>query len=107
MTGTNFQGGSITNLTLSGLSTGNSNYVTGQLTVYGSINGPVTVASNATLTWDGQVNAQITAQPGATLNWRGNRLYTPLYIPGNAVLNITGPDNPQVFNWLTNAGTMN
>ena len=107
LTGTNFQGGSITNLTLSGLSTGNSNYVTGQLTVYGSINGPVTVASNATLTWDGQVNAQITAQPGATLNWRGNRLYTPLYIPGNAVLNITGPDNPQVFNWLTNAGTMN
>ena len=102
-----FQGGSITNLVLSGLSLNTSNLITGSLTVYGSINAPLVVASNATLTWDGQVNAQITAQPGATLNWRGNRLYTPLYIPSNAVLNITGPDNPQAFNWLTNAGTMN
>ena len=64
LTGTNFQGRDISNLVLNGVSIATSNLVTGNLTVYGSINAPLVVASNATLTWDGQVNGQITAQPG-------------------------------------------
>ena len=108
LTGTAFQGGSVTNLTLNGLATGNSNYVTGQLTVYGTINGPVTVASNATFTWSGNVNAQITAEPGSTLIWQGGNLGTPLYIPTNVVLNVDAIYNTaQIAATLTNAGTLN
>ncbi len=108
VTGSNFQGGSVTNLTLNGLNAGSSNYVTGQLTVYGNINGPVTVASNASLTWSGNVNGQITVLPGATLNWLGNNLSTPLYIPTNAVLNVDAIYGTAFQAApLTNAGTLN
>ena len=102
-----FQGGSITNLTLNGLNTGNSNYVTGQLTVIGAINAPVTVASNAVLTWNGTVNAPIIAEPGAILNWEGGDVYAPLYIPTNSVLNVAGPAFMQIQGAFTNAGTVN
>ena len=107
-TGSGFQGGAVTNLTLNGLNIGNSNYVTGQLTVYGNINAPITVASNATLTWSGTVNAQITARPGANLVWQGGTLQSPLYVPTNATLNIDaiyGTAFQQAA--LTNAGTVN
>lgn len=102
-----FQGGSVTNLTLNGLNLGDSNYVTGSLTVYGSINAPVTVASNAVLTWNGNVNAPITALPGAILNCEGGNINNPLFIPTNAVLNFPGPNQTTIAAWLTNAGTIN
>ncbi|HEV7926591.1 MAG TPA: Ig-like domain-containing protein, partial [Verrucomicrobiae bacterium] len=101
-----FQGGSITNVTLNGASLGSSNLVTGTLTINGNINGPLVVASNASLTWNGNVNAQITVMPGATLNWAGGTCYYPLYIPSNAVLNLTA-NQMLMQNWLTNAGTIN
>ncbi|MGA2747428.1 MAG: hypothetical protein ABSG59_01520, partial [Verrucomicrobiota bacterium] len=105
LTSPGFQGGSITNLVLNGLSINTSNLITGSLTVYGNINAPLVVASNATLTWNGWLSAPLTVEPGATLNWSGGYLGVPLYIPTNAVLNLTG--NVQLREWLANAGTIN
>ncbi len=107
MTGSNFQGGVITNLSLTNLTLASSNLVTGQLTVIGTINSPLTIASGATLTWSGTVNAPITVESGATLNWLGGGMNAPLYIPTNAVLNINAIYGTAQSDLLTNAGTIN
>ena len=78
---TNFQGGTITNLTLNGQNLAGSNVVSGTLTLNGGINGPLTVLSNAVLNWNGNVNAALTLNPGAVANWYGGTLYTPLTDP--------------------------
>jgi hypothetical protein len=107
-----FQGGSITNLTLNGASLAGTNLLTGTLNLSGSLTGPLTVASNATLNLGGSIGTyngqtQLTLQPGATMNWTNGSLFAPLTIPTNSVLNFAGSGSIYVYDPITNFGTMN
>ena len=102
-----FQGGQITNLVLNGASISGSNFVTGTLNLSGSVQGPLTVASNATLNLGGNINASVTLLPGSTLNWSNGYSYNPLTIPSNCVMNLTGPGEVVLYAPMTNAGTVN
>jgi len=100
-----FQGGAITNLALNGASLEGSNTVTGILNLNGSVEGPLTVATNATLNFNGSIFSPLTLLPGATMNWSGGYMYMPLTVPTNAVVNLAGTIYVEAP--LTNAGTVN
>ncbi len=84
-----FQGGTITNLTLSGMLLEGTNTVTGVFNCGNGFNGSLLVA------------------PGAMMNWTGGMSTGPLTVASNAVLNITGNGAVNVGQPLTNAGTVN
>ena len=112
-----FQGGTITNLVLNGASLAGTNTLTGVLNLTGSLFGPLTVVSNATLNWHDTDEyyydyyyyspGALTLLPGSTLNWSNGYSYNPLTIPTNAVVNLVGPGELDVYVPLTNAGTFN
>jgi hypothetical protein len=86
--GSNFQGGTITNLTLLG----------------GVLNGNNTVSG--TLNSAADLTGSLTVQGGATVNWSGGHALGPIQVANNAVLNITGGNTKYLWNALTNAGTV-
>jgi hypothetical protein len=91
--GPNFQGGTITNMTLNGANLGGTNAISGLLILNDSwINGSLTVLSGGTLDWGNGPAAALNG--GSTLN-----------IEPNAVLNITGPVS--FAGAATNGGTVN
>src|SRR6266849_5468991 len=85
--GTNFQGGTITNLTFGGTLSGNYT-VSGTFNCGGGVAGSLQVLS------------------GATLNWSGGTAAGPVTIASNAVLSLSGSNNKFLLNVLTNAGTV-
>ena len=86
--GQNFQGGTITNLTLSAGTLNGNNTVGGTFTSAAALPGSLTLLS------------------GATVNWNGGSIAGPVNIAAGANLNIGG--SPQKYLWgpLTNAGTV-
>lgn len=86
--GPNFQGGSITNLTMLG------GTLTGDNIVSGAFN------------WAGTLPGSLRLQSGATVNWSAGTMLGALTIASNAVLNITGNSAKSIRNALTNAGTV-
>ncbi|MGA2541554.1 MAG: Ig-like domain-containing protein, partial [Verrucomicrobiota bacterium] len=105
--GPNFQGGSISNLTLTGLGIAGSNLVTGVLNLRGDVAGPLNVASGATLSVSGNITALVTLQPGATFNWSGQYLNAPVTVAAGAVWNLAPTNYALVEALVTNAGTIN
>jgi hypothetical protein len=86
--GTNFQGGTITNLNLPGSQLSGNYTVTGTFTCGGGLSaGSLLVA------------------PGGVMNWTGNGLSGPLTVSSNAVLNIDS-NNVSLYAPLTNSGTV-
>ena len=87
--GPNFQGGTITNLTLGGVT------VNGDHTVSGTFN------------WAGAtVSGSLLVGAGATVNWSRGTANGPLTVASNGFLSLTGSDNKDLANVLTNAGTV-
>ncbi|HEX3716951.1 MAG TPA: DUF642 domain-containing protein [Verrucomicrobiae bacterium] len=86
--GPSFQGGVITNLTLSGTALTGSNAVTGVFTCGDGFTGPLLV------------------EAGATMNWTGGTATGPLTIASNALLNLSGTSSKTLQSPLTNAGTI-
>jgi len=87
--GPTFQGGTITNLTLSGTALNGTNTVSGIFNCGGGFSGSLLVAA------------------GGTMNWTGGDSAGPLNVASNAVLNIAGNSTVYVEAPLTNAGTVN
>ena len=89
--GTNFQGGTITNLTLTGSTLSGSNLVTG------------------TFNWNsGTLAGGLWVAPGATVNWGSGTLAGPLGIATNGVLNLIGNVGSMFLDsGFTNAGVVN
>jgi len=102
-----FQGGTITSLALNGASLEGTNTVTGVLSLSGNVEGPLTVASNATLNLGGAIISSLTLLPGATLNWSNGYANAPVTILSNAVVNLVGPGTIDLYAPMTNAGTVN
>ena len=87
--GPNFQGGTITNLTLAS-STLNGNYtVTGTFNCGAGVSGSLQVAG------------------GALVNWSGGTISGALNVASNVVLNLNGTSAVYLGGALTNAGTVN
>ena len=105
--GPQFQGGSITNLTLTGVTLAGSNYITGTLNLTGSISGPLLLASNAVLNWaGGSANGIISLTPYSTMNWAGGTVGQPLLVPTNATVNLVSGAEKDFAAPLTNAGAI-
>ena len=88
--GSNFQGGAITNLTLSGSTLAGTNAVTGMLNwVAGTVTGPLTIASSGVLNLNGSgvAHLQSALTNAGTVNWSGGTL---------EVNNCSGPAGPIV-----------
>jgi Bacterial Ig domain/Protein of unknown function (DUF642)/Divergent InlB B-repeat domain len=83
-----FQGGSITNFTLDGVTLTGSNYVTGVLNLNGTVSGFMTIA------------------PGATVNWLGGGFGAGFLVSSNATVNMTGNSGKFISANSTNAGTI-
>ena len=124
--GTNFQGGTITNLTTSATLTGDLTVsgvfncgggVTGNVVVTnggtlnfsgGNISGNLTLDPGATVNWSGgNVNGNVLVPGGAVLNWSGGGAFGPLNIATNGILNLVGNGSETVYAPLTNSGTIN
>ncbi len=104
--GTNFQGGTITNLT-SGASLSGNYTVSGRFSCAGGSSGNLEVAGGALLNWSGgNINGGLTLAGGGTANWSGGGAYGPVSIATNAVLNLVG-GGVVLCAPLTNAGTIN
>ena len=86
--GANFEGGTITNLTLSGTALTGTNTVTGTLTCGNGFTGPLLVAA------------------GGTFNWTGGTAGGSLMVASNGLVNISGSSGKTLQNTLTNLGTV-
>jgi hypothetical protein len=124
--GTNFQGGTITNLTFGGVLSG-SYTVSGTFNCSGGVSGTLTVVSGGTLNWSGGNIGALVVNSGGTLNWSGGTLLSgfsvvpgafinwsgglvsgPVSVPTNGVLTIDANGNTVALgNTLTNQGTVN
>jgi choice-of-anchor C domain-containing protein len=107
-----FEGGTITNLSLTNQTLEGTNTVTGTLTISGSsssVTGPITVASGGVLNVSGaSLTGPLVVAAGGIVNWSGSRTESPgawVSIASNGVLNITGNFDASVT--VTNAGTVN
>jgi hypothetical protein len=84
-----FQGGTITNLTLSGATLSGSHTVSG------------------TLNWNGAtITGALGIGSGATVNWSAGTATAPINVATNGVLNLIGSSTKALQNTLTNAGTI-
>ena len=83
-----FQGGSITNLTLPGMTLNGTNSVIGTATLGGGDSGALTVASNG------------------VVNWTGGNVSGSLTVASNGVLNVTGNAEKDLLAPLTNSGSV-
>ena len=86
--GSNFQGGSITNLTLLGGNLPGSNNVSGIFNTAAALSGSLTVL------------------PGAAVNWSGGSMQGPVYVAAGALLTISSGGTKDLYGALTNAGTV-
>ena len=84
-----FQGGFITNLTVTGDNLTGTNVVTGVLNLNGNTTGPLVVAS------------------GGVLNWSGGTISGGLVISNGGVLNLAIANNAFMSSPMTNAGVVN
>ncbi len=106
--GPNFQGGTITNLTLSGPTLGGNYTVSGLFNCGNGISGSLAVAGGATVNWSGgTVSGTLAAAGGATVNWSGGTAQGPVVVGTNGVMNLTGSATRYIYSSLTNAGTVN
>jgi hypothetical protein len=122
--GTNFQGGTITNLTFGGSLTGNHT-VGGTFNCSGGVSGNLEVLSGGTLNWSGgNINGLVVDSggalnwsqgtllsglnivPGASVTWSGGTITGPMVVATNGVLNLVGNSTKILQNVLTNAGTV-
>src|SRR5208337_1066922 len=87
--GTNFQGGTITNLTLSGSVLSGNWAVSGTFNCGDGFSGSLLVAS------------------AATMNWSGGNAAGSLTVASNGVLNVSGNGTKYLEGAVTNAGTVN
>jgi len=85
--GPNFQGGTVTNLTLRGVT------LTGSYIVAGALNCSA-----------GTEGAGLVVAPGGVFNWSGGIVGGPLTIANNGVFNISGSSAKFIRNAVTNAG---
>jgi choice-of-anchor C domain-containing protein len=83
-----FQGGVITNLTLTTSALSGAHSITGTLTCGGGFTGPLLV------------------EAGATMNWSGGTAAGSLTVASNGTLNISGSGTKDLENALTNEGTV-
>ena len=75
-----FQGGAITNLTVTGITLTGSNTVTGVLNLNGTVNGPLVVASGGVVNWSGgEIDDGLTIAQGGVLNMAGSDSSLYLY----------------------------
>ena len=95
--GPGFQGGSITNLTLAGMTLGGTNVVTGTLNwTAAAMQGALTVASNGVLNISGSAEKDLYCPltNAGTVNWTGTGHLRVLYYPGiyyyGAIDNLAG-----------------
>ncbi len=94
--GDGFQGGTITNLTLSGSTLAGTNTVSGVMNwVSGIVNGPLSVASTGVLTLSGGGNLWLGSSltNAGTVNWTGGALQFDPYDYGNSagpIVNLAG-----------------
>lgn len=86
--GPNFQGGTITDLAMSGGTLNGNNTVSGLL------------YSGANLT------GSLTLLPGAAVNWAGGSIQGPITVPAGASLTISSNTSKYLWGALTNAGTV-
>ena len=123
---TNFQGGTITNLTSGSTLNGSFTVggvfncgggVTGSLLVTnggtlnfsgGTIGGNLTLTAGATVNWSGgNVNGSVQVPAGAVFNWSGGTAVGPMNVATNGVVNLVGGGSVTVGGPLTNAGIIN
>jgi hypothetical protein len=117
--GTGFQGGTITNLTLDGISLTNTLPLTGTLTTTnGTVYDSIVVSNKALLNVNGTtLNAQVTVENGgeflasgtATLSQAGQAGNTNnwLWVQSGGLLDASVGATLSLYSVLTNAGTMN
>ena len=86
--GPNFQGGAITNLTMTG----------------GTLNGNNTVSG--AFNWSASLPGSLTLRNGAVATWTGGSVAGSLNVSTGAVLNVAGSAVKQIWNAMTNAGTV-
>src|SRR5207244_4485903 len=88
--GTNFQGGTITNLTLGSATLSGNQTVNGTLNFTNGLSGSLTVLGGAVVNWGGGTIANnLTVLGGAVMNWSGGTASGPINIASNGVLNIS------------------
>ena len=114
--GPNFQGGSITNLTLNGVTLNGTNRVSGVFNCGNGLTGSLQVLAGGIMNWSGgtiTTNTAVTNGPvltvagGAVINWSGGTLSGPMTIASSGILNISGSNSKYVYNAINNAGTVN
>jgi hypothetical protein len=104
---TNFQGGSITNLTLNGSALSGSYVVSGALSLADGVTGGLVVTNGATFNWNGgTITGPLDIASTATLNMSTGTANNYVTIRTNAALNFI-TSGGKTFNYaLTNAGTV-
>jgi Bacterial Ig domain/Protein of unknown function (DUF642) len=105
--GPDFQGGSISGLTLNGISIAGSNVVSGALNINGDILGALTIAAGGNVTVNGYIAAPVLIQSGGTLNWNGIYLEDPINIAVGGTLNLSPTNYAYIESPITNFGTIN
>jgi hypothetical protein len=105
--GSNFQGGTIANLTSGATLNGNFT-VSGRFNCGGGVSGSVLVANGGTLSFNGgTISGSLTVAGGALANWSAGNASGPISIATNGVLNVVGSGSVGLYASLTNAGTIN
>src|SRR5208282_4696739 len=85
--GTNFQGGTITNLTTGAVLQG-SFTVSGVFNCNGGVSGNVLVSDGATLNFSGgTIGGNLTLAGGGLVNWSGGNVSGALSVPAGGILN--------------------
>ncbi|HEY5912400.1 MAG TPA: hypothetical protein VJA21_17500, partial [Verrucomicrobiae bacterium] len=102
-----FQGGTITNLILTGSTLSGSYTVTGTLNCGGGVNGSLTVANGAVVNWGGgAIAGALQVNGGGIVNWSGGSAGGPVTVASGASLLVGGTGTKYLANVLTNAGTV-
>ncbi len=104
-----FQSGTITNLSLPGITLAGTNTITGTASLGGGFTGVLTVASNAVITeLAGISQGALFVAGGATVNWTNSGTYTgSLTVLTNGILNIDWNQLTTMAGSLTNGGLVN
>lgn len=102
-----FQGGAITNLTISGPGLVNTLPITGQLTLDGWswLSGSNLVAGVLNFS-DGLMQGPVVVAGGGVLNWLGGELQGWLRVESNGLVNLSGSGAKYCYGSWTNSGTV-
>ena len=103
-----FQGGTITNLNLTGTSVLQGTHtVGGILDCANGVSGGLTVATGGVVNWSGgTIAGQLDITNGAVVNWSNGTAASYVNVQTNGLLNLTGNNTKYLVNVLTNAGTV-